>query len=173
MAEITTVVLYHYEWQNALEQALAWTKHAGYEADTEIQASGDIVLKLMLPVGDSVEDARRKIHNLLDQSGTTVYFEKAEVGVLEVPPPAIPPKHFPTGTNQTVINLFNTVFGSTVVNGQPAFIDALTRAQLVSIAQSRTSNYSGLPIEDLPGLTTAEKDRLIQAMTRFALPPLP
>lgn len=60
-------------------------------------------------------------------------------------------------TNQAVINLFQSV--------TPDFIAWLTRAMLLNaLAAARPAVYSGPDVEDLPGLSPAEKAALIAAM---------
>lgn len=90
MAEIVGVVLYYYEWQNVFSEALNYARHAGFEADTEVQASGDIHLSLILPPGVSIESARQKIINLMNMQSVTLYFDTPTPPVIVIPPPVRP-----------------------------------------------------------------------------------
>ena len=158
---------YTYPWQNRLAEAQACVAYAGYQIASEISVGdNDISFEVELPPGVDELKARQKFLEVLNQSGFTLFLHKRVGGVILPPaPPIPPPKHFLSGmTNQSVINLFAGAFGSALVNNQPAFVDALTRAQLIDIARNRLSNYSGPAVEDLPGLTTAEKDRILRAL---------
>lgn len=71
-----------------------------------------------------------------------------------------PAKHVPGPLNQVVINLFSKAAGA-------AYIDWLTRAGLTNLydpAADRKQPYTGPAIEDLPGLTDAEKAALIATL---------
>jgi len=158
---------YTYPWQNRLAEAQACIAYVGYRISSEIAiGDNDIAFEIELPPGIDELKARQKFLEVLNQSGFTLFLRTPVGGVILPPtPPIPPPKHFLSGmTNQDVINLFAKVFGNPLVNNQPAFIDALTRAQLIDIARNRLSNYSGPAVEDLPGLTTAEKDRILRIL---------
>jgi lysozyme len=71
-------------------------------------------------------------------------------------------RRVPKVTNQEMINAFQRAFG-------PAFWDVVTRAGLTGMAipaSNRALPYAGLPIDDLPDLTDADK-----AALKHELPP--
>jgi GH25 family lysozyme M1 (1,4-beta-N-acetylmuramidase) len=86
---------------------------------------------------------------------------QAQQLLMPAPPPPQPVKHnFAPMTNQQVINLFAKLFPT----NPPGFFSVMTRAGLSSIAGDRASVYSGPAVEDLPGLTDAERAALIGAL---------
>ena len=68
-------------------------------------------------------------------------------------------------TIQAVINVFAKAFGNTPPTAPP-YIAAIGRAGLngpLPGGAGRLAPYTGLAVEDLPGLTAAEKQKLIDA----------
>lgn len=98
--------------------------------------------------------------DLLD-SGVVAPFNAANNEPAPIYPPVGPPEHtLADKTNQAVINLFNTAFGPN------AYIAKLTAAtDEATLFSKRAALYVGPPIETMPGLTDAEKARLIAALT--------
>lgn len=75
-------------------------------------------------------------------------------------------KHYVTDrTNQQVIQIFHVAFGEAVVNGLPAWMDALMRAGFIGLADNRSLQFGGgTAVEDWTGLTMAEKERVVRAL---------
>jgi len=76
-----------------------------------------------------------------------------------VPPVIVPPLGTPfVGTRQSLINLFFVAFG------RDAYIALIHRAGLDYIFEARQLRLELPALEDLPGLTRAEKESLIRAL---------
>lgn len=75
MAEILVTTFYHYQWQNVLEQALAWAKYSGFEVASHTFVGRDsIQVRLRLPPGIDRLAVRQKLVDAMNPDGTSLYF---------------------------------------------------------------------------------------------------